>query len=300
MKNTSTPIPSSYGNINKQALIQFWVFYFSSFILHHLYSKFLLAQKYLSYYINASNGKGHGVHSPFVFDFITKVLQDKNEYEHYALIEKLRQQLLRDNTILEIEDFGAGSAVMKSNRRQVKAIAASSLKPKRFAQLLYRMVQYYKPATILELGTSLGITSSYLARGNQHATVYTCEGAAAIAAVAQKNFDTLQIKNISVIQGDFAKTLQPLLQQAGKVDFAFIDGNHRKQPTLDYFTQLLQYSNPSTILIFDDIHWSADMEAAWAIIQQHPAVTLTIDLFFIGIVLLHPDFKVKQHFAIRF
>jgi predicted O-methyltransferase YrrM len=101
-------------------------------------------------------------------------------------------------------------------------------------------------------------------------------------------------------EGDFTTTLPPLLHQLQHVDLAFVDGNHRKLPTLDYFTQLLKVSTPSTILIFDDIHWSAEMEAAWEEIKQHPAVTLTIDLFFIGIVTLNNDIKVKQHFNIRF
>jgi predicted O-methyltransferase YrrM len=265
-----------------------------------LYSAFQLAKKYLKYYLAASNGKGHGVHSPFVFDFIKNVLRDKNEYDCYNTIEKQRQYLLQNDTIIEIEDFGAGSAVMKSNKRVVKNIAASSLKPKKFAQLLFRIVQYYKPATVLELGTSLGITTSYLANGNKNATVYTCEGSSAIASIAKNSFEALQIKNIELTEGDFAKTLSPLLNKTGKVNFAFIDGNHKKEPTAEYFSKLLNFSTHSTILIFDDIHWSEEMEAAWEQIKNHPAVTLTVDLFFIGLVFINPDFKVKQHFVIRF
>lgn len=265
-----------------------------------MYSPFQLAKKYLNYYITASNGKGHGVHSPFVFDLIKNILRDKKEYDCYKVIEQQRHQLLRDNSMIEIEDFGAGSAVMRSNKRVVKNIAASSLKPKKFAQLLFRIVQYYKPSTVLELGTSLGITSSYLAMGNENATVYTCEGSSAIASIAKNTFDALQVTNTHLTEGDFAKTLLPLLNEAGKIDLAFIDGNHRKDPTIDYFTKLLNFSAPSTILIFDDIHWSQEMEAAWAEIKEHDSVTLTIDLFFIGLVFINPDFKVKQHFSIRF
>lgn len=265
-----------------------------------MFSKYQLAKKYIHYYITASNGKGHSVHSPFVFEFISKVLTDKKKYACYNTIEQQRQQLLQNTQVIEVEDFGAGSAVMKSNKRIIKNIAASSLKPKKFAQLLYRIVQYYQPGTIVELGTSLGITSCYLAKGNEEARLYTCEGSAAIAAIAQKNFEQLQIKNVSLIPGDFAKTLPLLLTDIGQADLVFIDGNHRKEPTLNYFHQLLKHSKPSSILIFDDIHWSEEMEAAWREIQEHSAVTLTIDLFFIGIVFITPDFKVKQHFTIRF
>lgn len=265
-----------------------------------MFSKFQLAKKYLRYYLTASNGKGHGVHSPFVFEFINNVLRDKKQYDCYTALEKQRQQLLQDISVIEVEDFGAGSAVMKSNKRVIKNIAASSLKPKKFAQLLFRIVQYYKPAIIVELGTSLGITTAYLAKGNEDGKVFTCEGCTSIAAIAQKNFEQLQIKNIRFILGDFAKTFQPLLEETGKVNLAFIDGNHRKEPTLDYFTKLLNHSTVSTILIFDDIHWSEEMEAAWLTIQQHPSVTCTIDLFFIGLVFINPNFKEQQHFNIRF
>ena len=265
-----------------------------------MYNSFQLAKKYLRYYLTASNGKGHGIHSPFVFDFIKQVLNDKKDYECYQLIEQQRKTLLNDTTVIEIEDFGAGSAVIKTNTRVVKNIAASSLKPKKFSQLLFRMVQYYQPKTILELGTSLGITSAYLASGNTNATLHTCEGAANIATIARQTFSNLDIKNVTITEGDFAKTLPLLLSQLQQIDVAFVDGNHRMVPTLDYFTQLLTVSKVSTILIFDDIHWSEEMEAAWNEIQQHLSVTLTIDLFFIGIVILNNDIKVKQHFVIRF
>jgi predicted O-methyltransferase YrrM len=265
-----------------------------------LFTRFQLTKKYLHYYFAASNGKGHGIHSPFVFDFIKNVLNDKKNYECYYSVEQKRKKLLNDSTVIEVEDFGAGSSVIKTNKRVVKNIAQSSLKPKKFSQLLFRMVNYYQPKTIVELGTSLGITTAYLANGNKKATVFTCEGAKNIAQIAQQTFTTLDIQNINLTEGDFTKTLSPLLSQLKNIDFAFVDGNHRKAPTLDYFEKLLSVSNPSTMLIFDDIHWSAEMEAAWEIIKQHPHVTLTMDLFFIGIVCINPTIKAKQHFTIRF
>ena len=265
-----------------------------------MFTRFQLAKKYLHYYLTASNGKGHGIHSPFVFDFIIKVLNDKKKYDCYDAIEKRREELLTDTTVIEVEDFGAGSSVIKTNKRVVKHIAQSSLKPKKFSQLLFRMVHYYQPKTIAELGTSFGITTAYLAAGNSNAKIYTCEGAKNIAAIAKQTFSQLQLHNINLTEGDFAATLPSLLLQLQHIDLAFVDGNHRRQPTLDYFTKLLNVSTSSTILIFDDIHWSAEMEAAWNEIKQHAAVTLTIDLFFIGIVLLSNDIKAKQHFTVRF
>ena len=124
-----------------------------------MYFSFQIAKKYLKYYINAHNGKGHGVHSPFVFDFITHVLNDRKEYDSYKEIEPLRKQLLQNNSIIDVEDFGAGSAVIPFEKRKVSAIAKSSLKSKKFATLLYRIVKYYNPQNIMELGTSFGITT---------------------------------------------------------------------------------------------------------------------------------------------
>jgi predicted O-methyltransferase YrrM len=282
-----------YRKEKKQIALPFRIF-------EIMYSSFQLAKKYLRYYLTASNGKGHGVHSPFVFDFIKNVLNDNKHYDCYDVIELQRKKLLADATVIDVEDFGAGSSVIKSNARVVKNIARSSLKPKKNSQLLFRMVRYYRPETIIELGTSLGITTAYLANGNSRAQVFTCEGATNIAAIAQQNFKALKLDNIVLTEGDFVNTLPALLTEIKPIDFAFIDGNHRKLPTLEYFTQLLNSSTSSTILVFDDIHWSEEMEAAWATIRQHPTVTLTIDLFFIGIVCINDSFKVKQDFTIRF
>ena len=265
-----------------------------------MYSSFQLAKKYLHYYIKAQNGHGHGVHSPFVFDFIINVLNDKNEYECYKKIEPLRQQLLNDNSIIEVEDFGAGSAVIPFKKRKINAIAKSSLKNKKFAKLLYRIVNYYKPGSIIELGTSFGITTCYIACANKDAEVYTFEGSKEIAKIARQNFERVGLTNINLTEGNFEKTFLDALQEIKKVDFAFIDGNHRRDATLRYFSNLLKKSSGASIFIFDDIHWSPEMEEAWKQIQEHGSVRLTIDLFFIGLVFFNPDFKVKQHFTIRF
>ncbi len=265
-----------------------------------MYSKTQLALKYLNYYFTASNGKGHGMHSPFVFHFITKILNDKTNYPEYEKVENLRQQLLTANTILTIEDFGAGSAVNKTNTRTISAIAKNSAKPKKFGQFLFRMVKEYQPQTILELGTSLGITTSYLSLAKPDAKLITMEGAKEVANTARRNFQTLNLQNYSLIEGNFDSTLSAVVSGVSTVDLAFIDGNHRQAPTEQYFGELLPKTNNDSILIFDDIHWSNEMEQAWEMIKNHPSVRCTIDLFFIGIVIFRQEFREKQHFTIRF
>ena len=265
-----------------------------------MYSKFQLAKKYLHYYITAENGHGHGIHSPFVFDFIKNVLDDKKNYPSYSLIENLRKQLLNDQTIINVEDFGAGSITSKTKQRSISEIAYHAAKPKKYAQLIYRIVNYYQPKNCIDLGTSLGISTSYIASANNNGNIFSLEGSPEIAKAALNNFIKLNLKNISLITGNFDETLSQTLIKSGKIDFAFIDGNHREVPTLRYFSELLINANPSSIFIFDDIHWSAEMESAWQKIKQHPQVLLTVDLFFIGIVFFKTDFKQKQDFIIRF
>lgn len=265
-----------------------------------MYSAFQLAKKYFHYYFKAYNGKGHGVHSPFVFDFIIHVLNDKKKYDCYDEIETLRKKLLNNNTVIEVEDFGAGSAVIPFKNRVVKDIAASSLKKKKYARLLFRVAKYYEAKTIVELGTSFGITTCYLASANAGSKVITLEGARNIANLASKNFGEMNLGNVELIEGNFEKTLSLLNSKIADIDLVFVDGNHRKNATLEYFDFFLSKRTNNSIFIFDDIHWSVEMEEAWKLIQQHDSVTMTIDLFFIGLVFFRKDFKVKQHFSIRF
>ena len=265
-----------------------------------MYSSTQLAKKYLHYYLSASNGKGHGMHSPFVFDFILQVLNNKSGCFPPSSIETVRRQLLKDKEILEVEDLGAGSRLNSSKRRTVSQLARAALKSKKYAQLLYRLVKHYQPQTILELGTSLGITTSYLATANPSAKIITIEGSEAIARKAAENFKNLGLSNIQSIKGNFDTVLPAALDQLPSVELAYIDGNHRYSPTIHYFQQILEKTNPASVLIFDDIHWSHEMEKAWEEIKAHPAVQYTVDIFFLGFVFLRKEFKVRQHFTIRF
>jgi len=265
-----------------------------------MHSPLQLAAKYFKYRITASNGKGHGMHSPFVFEFITKILNDKAVYPAYEKVEGLRNQLLNDNTVLEVEDFGAGSLIDKKNKRSISSITKNAAKPKKFGQLLFRIVKHYQPKTILELGTSLGITTSYLSVAKTDGRLITMEGSKEIADKAKQNFKTIELKNVELIEGNFDYTLSSVVSGLSSVDFAFIDGNHRQEPTERYFNKLLAKTNNDSILVFDDIHWSSEMEAAWETIKDHEDVRCSIDLFFIGIILFRKEFKEKQQFTIRF
>lgn len=259
-----------------------------------------IALKYLKYYLTASNGKGHGVHSPFVFNFIKNVLNDEGKYYAYDKIEKLRKTLLMDHSEVSVVDLGAGSSHGDGGKRTVATICRNTSKSPKYGQLLFRISQHFQPRLMLELGSSLGISTAYLASGNPSGQLITCEGSEAVASLAERNFRALQMNNITMVRGNFDDTLPEILKAHPVIDLAFIDGNHRKDPTLDYFYSLLPCVNENSIIIFDDIHWSSGMEEAWNTIRNHPYVTLSIDLFFVGLVFFRKDFLQKQHFVIRF
>ena len=200
---------------------------------------------------------------------------------------------------ISITDFGAGSSINASKKRAVASIAKHSLKPAKYAQLLFRLVRHFKPEIIVELGTSLGITTLYLATPRSNAKVLTLEGCPETSAIAKSNFERFQTNNIHIVTGNFNGTLPKTLSSIPSLDFVFFDGNHQKAATLDYFSQCLPYINNDSVFVFDDIYWSSGMQEAWETVKKNPSVTVSIDLYAIGIVFFRKE-QEKQHFTIKF
>lgn len=239
----------------------------------------------------------HGIHSPFVYQLNEDVIQDKILFYSFDQIESIRAKLLLTSQEIEVLDLGAGSKNGKKSRRKINSIAKTALKSPKYAQLIYRIAYAYKPQTILELGTSLGITTSYLASACPKSNVISLEGSPEIAKIAKINFEKLQINNIEQVIGDFKNTLPNALAKTDTVDLVYFDGNHQEEPTIDYFEQCLKKANENSIFIFDDIYWSSGMKNAWERIKKHPDVVITIDLFQVGLVFFKQDQK-KQNFTI--
>jgi predicted O-methyltransferase YrrM len=265
-----------------------------------MYSKSQLAFKWFQYAIKASNGRGHGIHSPFVYEFVRHVLLDKRSYPAYEQIEQVRKSLLSDKRKLPLSDFGAGSASGNMGTKTISSIAATALSSGKFGRLLFRLARHYHAAKIIELGSSLGISTAYLASGNSSSHVTTMEGSPAIARIATETFERLDLKNISQLTGNFDEGLTRLISTNPPADLVFIDGNHRKKPVLEYFDAFLNKTSPASLIVVHDIHWSAEMEEAWTIIRGHPGVKMSIDLFSAGLIFFREEFKVKQEFIIRF
>jgi predicted O-methyltransferase YrrM len=253
-------------------------------------------KSYLKFLWNSKNE--HGVHSPFVFSLLTKCFYDKKLKPEYSILENYRKLLLQNKSFIEVIDFGAGSRVFKSNKRQISKIAQTAGISSKQAELLFRVTNYFKPQNVLEIGTSLGLATSALALGNPKAKVTTLEGCPKTAAVAENQLSEFNCKNVENIISEFESFLISENQQATIYNLIYFDGNHSKKATLAYFELLLPSITNDAVWIFDDIHWSLEMEEAWENIKKHPKVIVTIDTFQWGFVFFRRE-QEKEHFIIR-
>ena len=242
----------------------------------------------------------HSIHSPFIFDFITNVLNDDNNYYAYNSIEDIRKRMLNDLTTINFQDFGAGSKKFQTNQRPIHTIVKYGISKKKFAELYFRIINRYNLRTGIELGTSLGLTACYLGKANSKFELFTIEGCSDLANYSRNIFNELNLKNIHSIHGTFDDELPKLIQQIPSLDFFFIDGNHRYDSTIRYFQLGLEKINENSIFIFDDIRWSEEMVRAWEDIKSHEKVKASIDLFYVGIVFFNSCFREKEDFIIKF
>jgi predicted O-methyltransferase YrrM len=265
-----------------------------------MYSKSQLALKWFQYYALASNGKGHGIHSPFVYELIREVFNDDRDYYAYKLIETVKKNMLQDRRALDVHDLGAGTQKKTNSKKTICDIARDVVSDQKFGRLLFRLANFYRARMIMELGSSIGISAAYLASADAASKVITLEGSPAIADIARETFQKLKLNNISLSTGNFEQTLPEQIEQNPPPDMVFIDGNHRKKPVLEYFEKFLHKISGSSLIIIHDIHWSREMEEAWESIQRDPRVKMSIDIFSAGLVFFRDEFKVKQQFIIRF
>ncbi len=234
-------------------------------------------------------------------------MEDDRYFYAFRDVEEVRNEMKKSKAILEITDFGAGSGGSHESAEgvrvhyrnaplsQIVRMAGSS---PRQSRRLFRLVNFLQPKNMLELGTSVGVGAMYMASAARDAKFYTLEGCTNCAAVAKVNFEILFLKNVETVDGAFENTLLPTLEKMKKVDLVFFDGNHRREPTIRYFETCVEYAQPHSAFIFDDIYWSEGMTEAWEKIKLHPKVTATVDFYDFGVALFSPDFREKQHFQV--
>ena len=252
---------------------------------------------YVYYWVHTVNQRP--LQPPFIYDFYYKAIRRTASHPDFHAIERYRHKLLASRDKVTTTELGAGSSVGTSQVRSVSSIAKYSLSSLKFGRFLFHLVQFLKPTTIIEFGTSLGVTTLYLALADKDTNVYTLEGCPETAQIAQQGFKQFERSNIELRLGNIDETLPALLQKVPTVDLAYVDANHRKEATLNYFKQLLAKTTEESVLVFDDIYWSFDMIEAWNIIKNHPQETLSIDLFDAGLIFFRPH-PTKQHYFLKF
>ena len=251
---------------------------------------------YLKHKLTANNR--HGTHSPFVYQLADEVIYDFSGKKEYKEIEAHRKKLLNEHRLIEVIDLGARSGLNKKITKKVSNVVKSALKSPGLAQLIFRIAAYHKPLNIIELGTSLGITTAYLSKAQPLANILTIEGCPQTAEVAYQNFKELAVHNVELQVGNFNDLLPKAINEREKLDLVCIDGNHTKEATLNYFNLCLPKITSKTVFILDDIYWSDEMKQAWTEIKNHHQVTVTIDLFWIGLVYFKKG-QAKEHFKLK-
>lgn len=256
---------------------------------HHLFR----LRSFLSHWLEAVDE--HSLHSPFFFDLYTKQIKPPIDRGHFFHIETLREKLLHDHREITVRDLGSGKG--KESRRLISRIAKTSLSSPRYSTIFWRLAQHFGSTCIIELGTSFGINTLYLAEKSD-ATVTTFEGAPAVADIAALTFEFAGRCNIDLIVGNINRTLPPFLHRTRRVDLAFIDANHLYDPTIQYFEWILKKVHEKSVLIIDDIHYSPEMERAWSLIKSNRLIYGSADLYRCGIVFFDPSLN-KQHVILQ-
>ena len=263
---------------------------------------------YIRHCLTAWNTTGEAIHSPYLFRLVRFVLRDENAYYCFRDIERRREWLLTCEDTLDVVDYGsAGSPEGKHVQRRVCDIAKHHLESARVGQLLFRIVNFLheeakRPLQIVELGTSLGITTSYLASADSRDRVVTMEGSEAVLRVAQGVWKMLKLENIEWVQGNIDDTLYIYRNQSsevgGQLDLAYVDANHTYEATMRYAEFLLPQLKEKGILVLDDIHYSEAMERAWTALKADPRVTTSMDLYHVGLLFVDKHY-LKRHYRIR-
>ena len=258
-----------------------------------------LLLKEVKYTIFAKHKKGHGIHSPFVFNLIEQSFQKKTEAEILTKIEQIRKTLQKSNTLVKTQSLGSSSKLHSKEKIKTSRLVFFESIPKKYGLLLFNLVSAYKPKIIVELGTGIGLSSLYLAAANPEGSLISFEGNEEKIGIAKEISSKLQLTNIKYIAGNIDLEFEQYLKKVKLVDFLFVDANHTYLAMKNYFNLVLKSINNDSIVVFDDIHWSKEMETAWNEIYTHPSVTVSIDLFRFGIVFFRKESK-KQHFVIKF
>lgn len=253
-------------------------------------------RKYIDYTLFSRHSGGHGIHSPFIFEIVSGLFRNKIPEDVVCCIEAIRRNLEKDRRDIVVNDLGSGSAGNKKHRK-VAEIARKSAITKKYGVLLYNLASRFGESPVIELGTSFGISTMYLASACR--VVYSVEGCKECAEIAENSFAQGGLINISLINSPFEDAISDMKTRGIRPGLVFIDGDHREEPLLKNFRELVTISDENTVFVLDDIYYSPGMAHAWEQIRNMDNVTATIDIFRMGIVFFRKEITCN-HYKIRY
>lgn len=240
----------------------------------------------------------YDLHSPFVAALVEAVIEDKRNYYAFFDIEVARGRWLTDDELIQLPPLGAPSTISNKQQRRSGDILKSTAISPETGRRLFRLVTWLQPPTILELGTSMGISTAYLAAADSRIPLLSIEGNQDIAAKAQQHLSALGLHRVEVVPGLFDEQMPEALKRLGKLGLLFIDGDHRKEAVLKHVHTCLEFRDDNSVFAIADIHWSDGMEEAWAALRALPEVTLSVDFFHFGLLFFKKEIIEKQHFIV--
>lgn len=207
----------------------------------------------------------------------------KEDLDAFSNCERYRAKLLADNTQISYEIFSSDRTA------SVQHICKNAASGKKWCQFLYHLVKSINKPTILEIGTNLGVSGSYLLEGlrNKNGKLTTMEGLPQLCEIASNQFSNIVPNSkFEILQGLYDDTFPKVLKKEDTYNLIFIDGNHKKSPTIEYFEALKSRIGETAIFVFDDINWSHEMKEAWKIIKADEDVNFSIDMYRQGIIII--------------
>ncbi|MDF1575736.1 MAG: class I SAM-dependent methyltransferase [Bacteroidales bacterium] len=232
--------------------------------------------KYIWHLFHRRHRKGHGIHSPYLFEFVNGVLFNSKAYQLPSAIAARHLKLRSESAFVRRSSVSGKSGF-----------------------LLYRISRWFRPGMIVELGTGAGISTIYLSSGSPETPLHSIEQDKERAALAAQLICRCAPGPVSIHWGEMEEKLEDILTLLPPRFLAFVDGNHHYEPTVAYIRKLIDRAGEESVIVLDDIFWSRGMQRAWKEVLSWPEVRVSIDLFHMGVLLTRKDLN-KTEIKIKF
>lgn len=223
------------------------------------------------FWLKANNGKGHGTHSPFVYSLITEVLNDERNFYAFADIEKCFYSEQSKNNL-----------------------------PKKYNELLFRMVNYYGAKSIVQFGLSNGLQTAYFTTANSNVSIICVEENNQLIKNLQQKLSKLPTSNYTIVNETLEDGINGFITANQKFDYIFLNELTQAADYQNLIEKLKQTANPSSIIVINGIHQLPHPKSIWQKFLKSEDVFIMVDIFQFGIIFYNPNFKQRQHFSIHF